>query len=354
VGVYEELGVRPFINTVAPHTRYGGAIMPPSVVAAMAEAARRSVNLHELQEAAGADIAARTRNAGCYIAAGAASGIQLAVAACIVGADEGRALGLPRSAVGEHVLMLASQEGTEAETAIRNTGAEIRWVRGEGEAAAAALGAAVGGGTAAVVVMDWQGGGAPEVRDVVREAHARGVPVIVDAADGVPPSSGFWRHTRVAGADAVVISGGKGIRGPQDTGLVLGTRAIVEGCRYLGSPHDRFGRSMKVSKEAMVGIHAAVKHFLEHEHALADAAHARAEALLRDLADLGEATRSGGEVIVRLRSRRPSDEEVRARLLDGDPAVLVSCRSGTIRVSASILQPGDEEVVARRLRAVLA
>lgn len=354
MGVYEELGLRPFINAVAPHTRYGGAIMPPPVVAAMAEAARWSVNLHELQEAAGAAIAARTRNEACYIAAGAASGIQLAVAACIAGSDQARARGLPRSAAGTHVLMLASQQGTEADTAIRNTGAEIRWVGGAGGATAAELGAAVDDRTAAVVVMDWEGGGTPAIADVVREAHARGVPVIVDAADGVPPSSGFWRHTRGAGADAVVISGGKGLGGPQNTGLVLGTRAIVEGCRLLGSPNDAFGRPMKVSKEAMVGIHVAVKHFLEHEQALAQAAHARAEALLRQLADLGDATRSGHEVIVRLRAPGPPDEEICARMLEGNPAVLVFCRGGTLRIDAAILQPGDEDVVARRLRAVLA
>lgn len=355
MGVYEELGVRPFINAVAPHTRFGGAIMPPAVVEAMAEASRSSVNLHELQEAAGAAIAALTRNEACYISAGAASGVQLAVAACIAGTDEARALGLPRSAAGSQVLMFRSQEGTEADTAIRNTGAEIRWVEDGGGTSAAEAAAAIDPRTAAVVAMAWEGGGAPPLADLVREAHARGVPVIVDAADAIPPSSSFWRHTRESGADAVVISGGKGLRGPQNTGLVLGTRRIVEGCRYLGSPNDRFGRSMKVSKEAMVGIHAAVKHFRAHEEALAEAARARAETLVRELAGLkaASASRSGDEVVVSLPPAGPDGEAVRARLLDGDPSILVSCRRGTLRIDAAMLQPGEEVLCAQRLRAVL-
>jgi D-glucosaminate-6-phosphate ammonia-lyase len=355
-GIYDELGVRPFINAVAPHTRFGGAVMSDPVVEAMVEAARQSVDLHALQAATGAAIARLTRNEACYVSCGAASGVQLAVAACIVGTDEARVRQLPRVDERALVVMLRSHAGTEADTAIRNTGASIRHVDNSGGATGADVGSALDADTVAVVLLDWEAGGTPGVAEVVGVAHERGVPVIVDAADAVPPFSNFWKHTRDAGADAVVISGGKRLGGPQDSGLVLGRRAIVEACAFLGSPNDRFGRSMKVSKEAMAGVYAAVRELGAREDALGEAASERAIHLVRELASLDGVTvqRSGTDVILSLDDARLREAEIRARLFEGDPAILVSCRRRTLRIDAAILRPGDERVVARRLRQVLA
>lgn len=353
VGVYEELGVKPFINAVAPHTRYGGSIMAEPVVQAMVEAARQSVNLYDLQRAAGEAIASLTHNEACYISCGAASGIQLAVAACITGTDEALALQLPRVRESTHVVMLRSHQGTEADTAIRNTGAAIRLVGDRSGATAQDIASAIDGDTVAVVMMDWPG--VPGVEEVARAAHARGVPVIVDAADGVPPVANFWRYTRDQGADAVVISGGKGLRGPQNTGLVLGSRTIVEGCTFLGSPNDRFGRSMKVSKEAMAGVYAAVKHLVESEAELAEAASRRAETLVREVAALDglSVQRSGDEVVIHLPQERLVHGDIHSRLMEGDQAIFAFCRGNTIRINAAMLHPGQEGTIAERLRVIL-
>jgi D-glucosaminate-6-phosphate ammonia-lyase len=355
VGIYEELGVRPFINAVAPHTRFGGALMSERVVEAMVQVARQSVDLHALQAATGAAIARLTRNEACYISCGAASGVQLAVAACIAGTDEERVSQLPRVDERAHVVMLRSHAGTEADTAIRNTGASIRHVDDSGGATGADVAAALDGDTVAVVLLDWEADGIPGVAEVVRASHGRGVPVIVDAADAVPPFSNFWKHTRDAGADAVVVSGGKRLGGPQDSGLVLGRRALVDGCAFLGSPNDRFGRSMKVSKEAMAGVYAAVTELLEREDALGEAAAARAAHLVRELSSLDGVTvhRSGHEVIIRLEDARLREADIRARLLEGAPPILVSCRHRTLRIDARLLRPGEERVVARCVRQVL-
>jgi D-glucosaminate-6-phosphate ammonia-lyase len=356
VGIYEELGVRPFINAVAPHTRFGGAVMSEGVVEAMVQAARRSVDLNALQAATGAAIARLTRNEACYVSCGAASGVQLAVAACIAGTDEERVSQLPRVDERTHVVMLGSHTGTEADTAIRNTGASIRHVDDSGGATGADMAAALNGDTVAVVLLDWEADAAPGVAEVVRVAHGRGVPVIVDAADAVPPFSNFWKHTRDAGADAVVVSGGKRLGGPQDSGLVLGRRALVDACAFLGSPNDRFGRSMKVSKEAMAGVYAAVRELLEREGVLGEASSERAVHLVRELSSLDGVMvqRTGHEVIIRLEDPRLREADIRARLLEGDPAILVSCRHRSVRIDAWLLRPGEETVVARRVRQVLA
>jgi D-glucosaminate-6-phosphate ammonia-lyase len=355
VGIYDELGVRPFINAVAPHTRFGGAVMSDRVVEAMVEAARHSVDLHALQAAAGAAIARLTRNEACYISCGAAAGVQLAVAACIAGTDEERVSQLPTVGERTHVVMLRSHAGTEADMAIRNTGASIRHVDESGGATGADVAAALDVDTVAVVLLDWESDGIPGVAEVVEVAQERGVPVIVDAADAVPPFSNFWKHTQDAGADAVVVSGGKRLGGPQDSGLVLGRRAIVDACAFLGSPNDRFGRSMKVSKEAMAGVYAAVRELLEREDALAEASRERAMHVVRELSSLDGVTvqRVGHEAIIRLGDPRLREDDIRARLLEGDPAILVSCRHRSVRIDAWLLRPGEERVVARRVRQVL-
>jgi D-glucosaminate-6-phosphate ammonia-lyase len=355
VGIYDELGVRPFINAVAPHTRFGGAVMSDRVVAAMVEAARHSVDLHALQAATGEAIARLTRNEACYVSCGAASGVQLAVAACIAGTDEELGGRLPRVDEGAHVVMLRSHAGTEADTAITNTGASIRHVDDSGGATVDDVAAALDGDTVAVVLLDWEANGTPGVAEVVRVAHGRGIPVIVDAADAVPPFSNFWKHTRDAGADAVVVSGGKRLGGPQDSGLVLGRRALVDACSFLGSPNDRFGRSMKVSKEAMAGVYAAIRELREREDVLGEAASERAMNVVRELSSLDGVTvqRSGHEVLIRLEDARLREADIRARLLEGDPAILVSCRQRTVRIDAWLLRPGEERVVAPRVRQVL-
>lgn len=356
MGIYEEIGVRPFINTIANHTRYGGAIMPSPVVEAMVEASRQSVDIRDLQRATGRAIAAMTRNEACYISCGAASGVQLAVAACIAGTDESLARQLPVVRDAANVVMQRSQKGTEADTAVRNTGATIRLAGDSSGVTVDQLAGAINRETVAVVTLDFDGGdNGLSVAEVCEVARDRRVAVVVDAADCVPPAENFWKYTRDCGADAVVISGGKRLRGPQSTGLVLGSREIIDGCEFLGNPNDRFGRSMKVSKEAMVGVYAAVKYFIDNENEMAAAASSRAAVLVRALSKLDGVSvrRSGHQVSVRLRRTHLSDAQVRSSLLAGDPALLVFSRDNTVTIDVALLQPDEVTIVARRLREIL-
>src|SRR5262249_50808419 len=109
--------------------------------------------------------------------------------------------------------------------------------------------------------------GLPRIARVVELAHAHGVPVLVDGAASVPPKENVWHYTRELGCDAFITSGGKGIRGPQSTGLGLGTRAGIEGCKFHSSPNGRIGRGMKVGKEEFAGIYTALKLILSEDPA---------------------------------------------------------------------------------------
>src|SRR5207253_1790897 len=104
------------------------------------------------------------------------------------------------------------------------------------------------------------------IEQVIESAHRHNVPVIVDAAAQLPPHTNLWRYTRDLGADIVIFSGGKGLRGPQPTGLVLGRKSIIDGIYVNASPNANIGRPMKVGKEELAGILAATELYLQQDH----------------------------------------------------------------------------------------
>ncbi|MBA2755441.1 MAG: aminotransferase class V-fold PLP-dependent enzyme, partial [Chloroflexia bacterium] len=255
---YARLGLRRVINASATLTKLGGSRMPPEAVAAMTAAAGSFVDLREFEQAVSARLAALTDNEAAYVSSGAAGGIVVAVAACIAGTDPDRIAAFP-SLAGcdrtEVVVHRAQRNGYDY--AARQTGATMVEIGGR----ANDLEAAIGDRTACVL---WFAGshyatGALPLDEVISVAHRRDVPVVVDAAGQVPPVSNLWRFSRDAGADLVIFSGGKGLRGPQSSGLVLGRAGLVAACRANGNPNYSIGRPMKVGKEELAGLLAAVE-----------------------------------------------------------------------------------------------
>jgi uncharacterized pyridoxal phosphate-dependent enzyme len=256
--VYEELGIEPVINAAATLTRLGGSRMPPPVVAAMGRAAESFVDLPELQRRVGQRIAALTGNEAAYVTSGAAAGIVLAVAACVAGTDPELVAAFPcRPGADQPEVIVHRSQRNGYDYAARQTGARMVEV---GETTAE-LRTAMTERTACVL---WFAGehyaaGAPPLAEVIAVARDGGVPIIVDAAAQIPTLANLWRFTREMGADAAIFSGGKGLRGPQSSGLVLGRAEIIEGCRANGNPNCSIGRPMKAGKEELVGLLAAVE-----------------------------------------------------------------------------------------------
>ncbi|MGW0521911.1 hypothetical protein [Crossiella sp. NPDC003009] len=323
---YQDLGIRPVINAAATLTALGGSVLAPPVAAAMTEAGRHFVDLAELHRKVGDRLAALTGNEAGYVTCGAWAGTVHAVAACLVGTNLDLALRLPDTsglARDEVVVFPAQRKGYEE--AVRLTGAK--------------LSTKVGPRTAAVL---WYAGprfadGAPGLAEVV----ATGVPVIVDAAAQIPPIASLWRHTVELGAAAVVVSGGKGLRGPQSSGLVLGRRSVIEGCRVNGSPHHGVGRGMKVGKEELLGLLAAVEWSLAQDETSVLAGYeAVVDRWLAGLAGFpgvergypSEAGQPHSRVIVHI---GPYRNRVVAGLLAGDPRIAV----GVLGEEAIALNP---------------
>lgn len=259
--IYDQLGVRPVVNASATLTRLGGSLMPESVTRAMNEASLHFVDITELQQRAGERIAELTHNEAAYICSGAAAGITLTVATCVAGVEPDDRLVFPKlEDVERNEVLCRPEQYNGYRYSADITGATIVEVGGD-------LDEFIGAINARTACILWFAGAlskdSPPLEDVIREAKKYRVPVIIDAAAQIPPISNLWHFTRDLGADAVIFSGGKGLRGPQVSGLVLGKPEIIRGCAVHASPNHAIGRPMKVGKEEIAGAVAAVEWSLQ-------------------------------------------------------------------------------------------
>jgi L-seryl-tRNA(Ser) seleniumtransferase len=344
------LGVRPVINANATVTVLGGSLMPPPVIQAMTDAASRFVDLPELNLRVCERLATLTHNESAFVTSGAAAAITLTIASCI----STQSWAFPAAA---EVVMFASQRNGYDYSA-RLLGATIVEV---GESVDE-LRAALDRKPAAVL---WMAGthyarGALPVEEVVRVSGD--TPVIVDAAAQIPPVATLWRFTRDIGADAVIVSGGKGLRGPQASGLVLGKSWLVDRMRAHASPHHEIGRGMKVGKEELMGLLAAVEWSLAQDEEATLAEYERIVAYwidgLKHLVQVdrsypSEAGQPHGRAIVTLPANR---DQVVDALWARDPRISVGTYgvpTDAIALNPQTLQPGEEKAVLDGLVEIL-
>jgi len=373
-------GVRPVINASATLTTLGGSLMPPPVLKAMTDAAAHFVDLEELHARVGSRLAELTRNEAAYVTSGAAAAITLTVAACIT--DQPQAF----PADAEVVMFAAQRNGydysarltgarileigpsaDDLRTALARNPACILWFANTRFAAGALPIDEV------VRVARAYDGPVPASRELggatpTSRAGALSVPVIVDAAAQIPPVSSLWHYTAEVGADAVILSGGKGLRGPQASGLVLGRRWIVDRCRAHASPNHEIGRGMKVGKEELLGLLAAVEWTLEQDEDAMIAGYEKIVARWVDglqglpgiTAERGYPSEAGqphGRAMVRVApdSGWSRDTLVQA-LWDGDPRIAVgtfAVPDDTIALNPQTLEPGEDATVLDALLTLL-
>ncbi|MSQ97409.1 MAG: aminotransferase class V-fold PLP-dependent enzyme [Gemmataceae bacterium] len=312
MSIYREWGVEPIINASGAVTRLGGAPMPKAVLDAFCAAAQESVPLDELQGAASRVIAEATGAEAGIVTSGAAAGLMLGTAAILTGYNLGRMEKLPHTEDFPHEFVVAREHRNGYDHAVRAAGAsfvdvgfqEIVAGAGVRRAEAWEYEAAFGPKTAGVLhVYDMNA--APPLAELVKCAHAYNLPVLVDAAGELPPRTNL-KSIIASGADLVVFSGGKAIRGPQATGILCGRRdligaamlqmldmddhfelweppaALIDKQKLAGIPRHGIGRALKVSKEQIAALLTALKLFTSgaYDRELADMAR-----MLQQIAD---------------------------------------------------------------------
>lgn len=369
---YEALGVEPIINCWGTITILGGSLMEPEVVRAMQRANDEYVFMPELIEAAGRRLSELSGAEWGCVTAGAASAIWAVTAACVAGDDPERMGRLPdTTGMKNEALVSKGHHLHYFDAACRMTGLELVAVDSRQE-----MEAAIGAQTALVFVHGelarpgYPTGGNIPYDDIVSVSRGAGVPVFVDAAAEEPNTPDFYLGS---GADVVCYSGGKCLRGPQSTGIVLGRKDICKAAALNLSPYPGIGRTQKVSKQEIVGVLTALDlwlHGRDHE-----SEYAEWERVLTYISD--RITKIDGVSTRMVAPGRPSNvaptmsiswdesrigltlEELEDQLLNGYPRIKIATYTGDASHTrgAAIMpyqmRPGDEVPVARRMFEVL-
>jgi len=374
---YAKLGVEKIINAAGTYTFLTAACMPPQVQRAVAQAALHPVRLKDLQLAAGDYLAKKLRCEGAVVTAGASAALTLATAACIASANSASPQEIPENVDKmKNEVVVQKAHRYEYDHAMLLCGARIKEV-----VTLEDYKRALSPNTVMTNFFNAAEAG-PNGAQIDREtwlsvAHEHGVPCHNDAAADMPPIENLWKYTGM-GFDLVSFSGGKGIRGPQNAGLLLGKKHLIDLAVANNNPNsDAVGRGMKVAKEQIVGMVAAVDWLLEQSDEKNQAEYMRLTEIIVNAVkgvpsmqtrvfmppianhvphlllsyDPSVVGITPQRVQEKLRQQRPS--------IELNPATGTSSRVGipsdenTIVISTWMLQPGEAEIVARSLRAVL-
>jgi uncharacterized pyridoxal phosphate-dependent enzyme len=359
---YLALGVRPFINCCSVRTMHGGSLMLPQVRSAVAEAARYFVNLDELMEAAGKRLAELTGAEWGLVTCGSAAAVALGTAACVAGNDPVKMLRLPFTDGMVNRVIIPKSQRFAYDQAVRMIGCNVVEIDTRED-----LDRALAEPVAMVVLLGKQEHlTSVRLEEIAAVVKPRGIPIMVDAASEHLERPSPWL---VRGADLVIYSGGKFLRGPQTSGLLLGSKRLVEAAWRNASPHQALGRPMKVSKEDVIGVLTALEYWFEERDQPGER-----QKWYDDLAVIakrvGQVPRARGEVIEpegvdlvpRLRVswdrwHYPLDGlALRQHVLDGEPRIMLDDNSATedsIVIDPFQLQPGEAAQVGDAVAAVL-
>jgi L-seryl-tRNA(Ser) seleniumtransferase len=370
---YAKLGVEKIINAAGTYTYLTAAVMPPQVQRAVAQAALHPVVLKDLQRASGEYIAKRLRCEGAVVTSGASAALTLATAACVASANGIRPDQIPEDVGGlKNEVIVQKAHRYEYDHAMLLCGVRIVEVVTLDDYKRAF--------TPKTVMTNFFN--AAEKGEIDRKtwldvAHEHNVPCHMDAAADMPPISNLWNYTGM-GYDLVCFSGGKGIRGPQNAGLLLGKKNLTDLAVANNNPNsDAVGRGMKVAKEQIVGMVAAIDWLLEQSD---EANHAeymrRANTIIQMVKDIP--TMKTNVYVPEIANHVPhlildydpavvglTPKQVQDRLRQQRPPIELNPATGSagrlgphssqnsIVVGTWMLQPGEAEIVGRRLRAVL-
>jgi L-seryl-tRNA(Ser) seleniumtransferase len=359
---YLVLGVRPFINCCSVRTMHGGSLMLPQVRDAMAAASRQFVNLDELMEAAGQRLAELTGAEWGIVTCGSAAAVALGTAACVAGNDPVKMLRLPFTEGMVNRVIIPRTQRFAYDQAVRMIGCHLVEIDTRED-----LDRALAEPAAMVVLLGKQEHlGNLRLEEIAAVVKPRGIPIMVDAASEHLERPSPWL---ARGADLVIYSGGKFLRGPQTSGLLLGSKPLVQAAWCNASPHQALGRPMKVSKEDIIGVLAAVEHWFEERDHPAERQkwYDDLEVITERVARLHGARGdilepSGVDRVPRLRiswDRWQYPLEglgLRQRVLDGEPRIMLDDNSATedsIAIDPFQLQPGEAAQVGDAIAAVL-
>ena len=365
---FKELGVGTFINAAGTYTMFTASLMRPEVMEAINYSSKHFVSLNELHDAVGKRIAELVQSEAAMVTSGAASALTLGTAAILTGKNPEFIKNLPDLTGMKSQVIIQKTHRVGYDHAIRNCGVKMIEVETVEE-----LENAINDKTALMFFLnDAEPKGQIKSEQYVALAKKHNLPTLIDCAADVPPTENLWKHTKL-GFDLVAFSGGKGIRGPQSSGLLLGRKALIEAARMSAPPNgDTIGRGMKVNKEELLGMMIALEAFIKRD---AEAEwkewERRAKVVTASVMGVKSVTTeiyvppiANHVPTVRIKWEKAAlkltADEVRKQLRAGKPALEIvpsasPAADATQEISIGVwqLQPGEVEVVAKRLKEVI-
>lgn len=360
--VIRELGVRRCINAAGTFTALTGSLMPPDVMVAIQVASRQYVRLNELHAAAGRRIAELLKCPAAMVSAGCASALSLATAACVAGDDPDRIRRIPDTKGMKNEVLVQRTHRVGYDHAIRNAGVQLIELETREE-----LESKINERTAMMFFLnaaDPQG--KIHHQEFVELGKKHNIPTLIDAAADVPPVENLFRFTAM-GFDLVAFSGGKGLRGPQSAGLLLGRKDLIAAARLNNNPNsDSLCRTNKVNKEEIVGMLVALELFLNRDHvATWKEWESRCKHIAQALTEFNDVrTQINVPAVANAvphlhvswdyEHRKLSPTQMSEKLREDDPSIEVNPSSRReLIIGVWMMEPGDDQIVARRIRQIL-
>lgn len=360
--LFDELGVRTFINAAGTYTAMTATLMRPETVEAIRQASHKFCMLDDLQDKVGERIAAITHCEAAVVTSGAFAALTLGMAGILTGTNAERVKQLPKlDGTGMKTEVICQKaHAIGYNQALTNTGIKIVVIETVEE-----LKKAINKNTASMHFLHVQSDkGLIQHEQWIAIAKENNIPTSIDIAADVPPVSNLWRFNEM-GFDFVAISGGKALRGPQSAGILMGKKEIIKAARLSMPPRgETIGRGMKVNKEEILGMMVALEEFVKIDHDAEALVFLKRIEIIKAAADsvagittvvstpvLGNVTPTLN-ITFDYSKIKKTGEQLKLELRNGTPSIEVVGGKDNIGITAWSLQAGEEKIVARRLQEI--
>jgi len=359
--LFKELGVTRVINASVTMTFLSGSLMMPETLEAINSTCHDFANMYELQDKVGAKIAEMLHCEAAMVTSGAACALLLGTAAAITGTDQEKIKLLPNLPGPRPEVIMQKSHRYLFDQAVTTTGAKIIEIEGNEE-----MEKAFNSNTVLALFFNAAGSSSVTREDFISICKKNKIPSFIDAAADVPPVENLFKYQKM-GFDLVTFSGGKMIRGPQSAGLLFGRKDLIEAAKLNHSPHEApIGRPMKVNKEEMFGMYAALKSYIERDHKKEwqDWLNriSRIKSQLETIASVkGETHVDPGPANAFPSLHLTWDEQkvkttpkdVLDQLKNGTPSIVANGDDKVLSIGVVLLRPDQVDIVAKRVKEIL-
>jgi uncharacterized pyridoxal phosphate-dependent enzyme len=355
--LFKELGIRTFINAAGTYTAMSGCLMQDDVVDAIRSTSKEFAMIDEVQDKVGAKIASLCHAEAAFVTAGCWSASVLGTAGILTGMDLKKVEQLPNLTGIKSEAIVQKTHNHAYVHALTNAGVTIVEVETADDVARA-----VNEKTALMWFLNYAG---PDGKISNEEWVALGkkykVPTMIDMAADATPVENLWKYNDM-GFDLVCISGGKGLRGPQSAGILMGKKDLIAAARLNAPPRGgNIGRGMKVNKEEIIGMYVALENFINTDHkklwkiwedriAVIENAVKKVSGVTTKVSVPPVANRTPTLYITwDIKKVKISRSDFQDKLRKGTPSIEMIGNDENVVITSWNLKPGEEKIVAKRI-----